>query len=132
MSYDPSSIRTAAGKVRFLGSARSGTRDAWHMRLTSIALVPLTIGFVWFILSLVGQDYASVRASLGRPLPAIILLLFILTSIAHMKIGMQSIIADYLHDKKLKEFALMANLFFAAATGFASAYAVLKLSLASA
>lgn len=129
MSYDPSSIRTAASKVRYLGSAHSGTREAWHMRLTSLALVPLTICFVWLILSLVGQDYSGVRASLSRPLPAIVMLLFILTSVAHMKVGMQSIIVDYVHGKKLKELALTANLFFASAIALASAYAVLKLGL---
>jgi succinate dehydrogenase / fumarate reductase membrane anchor subunit len=129
MGHDPSSIRTAASRVKFLGSAHSGTQDAWHMRLTSIALVPLTIAFVWLLLSLVGKDYLGVRAELGRPFPAILLLLFIVTSIFHMKIGMQSIIIDYVHETRLKDWALTANLFFAYAVGLASVFAVLKLSL---
>jgi succinate dehydrogenase / fumarate reductase membrane anchor subunit len=128
MANKPASIRTAASRVRYLGTARSGTRDAWHMRVTSVALLPLTIAFVWLILSLVHKDYAAARAELGQPFPAILMLLFILTSVYHMKIGMQAIIDDYIHDSHLRDLSLMANLFFCAGLGLACVYAVLKLS----
>jgi succinate dehydrogenase / fumarate reductase membrane anchor subunit len=128
MANDPASIRTAASRVRFLGAAKSGTKDAWHMRVTSIALVPLSIAFVWLVLSLVGKDYVTVRTELGQPFPAILMLMFLLSGIYHMKLGMQSIIDDYVHSAHLKDGALMANLFFSAAVGLACIYAVLKLS----
>ena len=59
MAKDPGSLRTALGRVRFLGSAKSGTHHAWHMRVTSVALVPLTILFVWIVASLgnMGPDH---------------------------------------------------------------------------
>ncbi len=98
------------------------------MRVTSIALVPLSIAFVWLVLSLVGKDYMEARAILGRPFPAILLLLFLLAGIVHMKIGMQSIIEDYIHAVHWKEGALMGNLFFSIGVGVACIYAVLKLS----
>jgi succinate dehydrogenase / fumarate reductase, membrane anchor subunit len=119
---------TAMSKPRFSGSAKSGTSDAWNMRVTSIALVPLTIALVAIVLSLSGKDYAAARAELGHPIPAIILLLFILSGIFHMKLGMQSIIDDYVHDAHLKEWSLIANLFFSVCIGMACIYAVLKLS----
>lgn len=128
MANDPRSIRTAASRVRYLGTARSGTRESWHMRVTSIALLPLTVAFVWLVLSLVHKDYAAARAELGQPLPAILMLLFIGTSIYHMKLGMQTIIDDYVHETHLKDWSLMANLFFCAGLGLACIYAVLKLS----
>jgi succinate dehydrogenase / fumarate reductase membrane anchor subunit len=115
-------------KPLFSGSAKSGTSDAWHMRVTSIALVPLTIGLVTIVLSLSGKDYAAARAELGHPIPAIILLLFILTGIFHMKLGMQSIIDDYVHDAHLKEWSLIANLCFSVCIGLTCIYAALKLS----
>jgi len=98
------------------------------MRVTSIALVPLSIGFVWLILSLLGKDYAAARAELGQPVPAILMLLFLLAGIIHMKIGMQSIIEDYVHTTGWKESALIGNLFFCLLTGIACVYAILKLS----
>ncbi|HUB63890.1 MAG TPA: succinate dehydrogenase, hydrophobic membrane anchor protein [Methylocella sp.] len=119
----------AGSKLRFLGSAKSGTADAWNMRVTSIALFPLSIAFVAIVLSLLGKDYTAARAELGNPFVAIILLLFILTGVFHMKIGMQSIIDDYVHDAHLKEWSLIANLFFSVCIGLTCLYAALKLSL---
>lgn len=128
MSGNPKSIRTPAARVRYLGSARSGTHHAWHMRLTSLALVPLTIGFVWLILSTIGKDQAAVRAILGQPVAAVLLLLFVPTSIYHMMLGMQTIIEDYVHGEHAKALSLFANMFFSAVIGVACVYAILRLS----
>lgn len=98
------------------------------MRITSIALVPLSIAFIAIVLSLVGKDYAQARALLGQPIVAIVLLLFILAGVFHMKLGMQSIIDDYVHEPHLKEWSLIANLAFSACIGLACIFAILKLS----
>jgi succinate dehydrogenase / fumarate reductase, membrane anchor subunit len=126
MADDLNSLRTPLGRVRYLGSARSGMREDWMMRLTSVALVPLTIAFVWLLLSLLAKDYNGVRAELGHPLPAIIVMLFVLVGIYHMQLGMRSIIADYVHGHG-RGWALMANLFFAATLALACIYAVLRI-----
>ncbi|MGC2221712.1 MAG: succinate dehydrogenase, hydrophobic membrane anchor protein [Methylocella sp.] len=128
MTKSPAPVRPAMSWVRFLCSAKSGTADAWNMRITSIMLVPLSIAFVAIVLSLLGKDYAAVRAELGHPLPAILMLLFILSGIFHMKLGMQSIIDDYVHAAWPREWALIANLFFSVCIGLACIYAVLKLT----
>lgn len=128
MATGPAPVPPAISKARSFGSAKSGTAEAWHMRVTSIALVPLSIAFVAIVLSLFGKDYAAARAELGHPMVAIILLLFILTGVFHMKIGMQSIIDDYVHDAHLKEWSLIANLFFSVCIGLTCIYATLKLS----
>ncbi len=129
MSNDPAMIRGEAARERSLGSAKSGATDSWRMHVTSVALIPLSIAFVWILLSLMGKDYAGVRAELRSPLPALILLLFILAGVSHMKIGMQSIIDDYVHSAHLKNWALVANLFFSVCVGLACIYATLKLSM---
>ena len=128
MAKRPAPVRHAMRRVRFLASTKSGTADAWNMRITSVALVPLSIACVAIVLSLLGKDYAAVRAELGHPLPAILILLFILSGVFHMKLGMQSIIDDYVHAALPKEWALIANLFFSVCIGLACIYAVLKLS----
>ncbi len=56
------------------------------------------------------------------------MLLFIVASIWHMKIGMQVVIEDYVHDEKIKLISIIGNNFFSAAVALASIYAILKLS----
>ena len=124
---DQASMRSMAGRVRYLGAAKSGTRDLWLMRLTSVALLFLSIAFVWTMLSLVGKTLPQVQAQFSHPLVSILMLLFILASIVHMKIGMQAIIDDYIHAVQVKEWAMMANIFFSVAVGVAAVFAVLKL-----
>jgi succinate dehydrogenase / fumarate reductase membrane anchor subunit len=122
------SMRTPLGRVRGLGSAKSGTEHFWRQRLTAVANVPLSIAFVLIVGSLVGRNHAAVVQILGSPLVAVLILLFMLSIATHMKIGMQEIIEDYVHADVLKLVLLAANTFFAIAVGLASAFAILKLS----
>jgi len=123
----PSDLRTPLGRVRFLGSARMGTTDAWLVHLTAIALIPLTVGFVWLVLDLLRKDYNGVRAELGRPAPAILLLAFIFAGIVHMELGMRSIIVDYIGGQT-RAWALAANTLFAALLAVACVYATLRVA----
>jgi succinate dehydrogenase / fumarate reductase, membrane anchor subunit len=121
-------MSTPLGRVRGLGSARSGTEHFWRQRLTAVSNVPLIIGFVFIVVGLLGRNHAAVVQILGSPLVAVVMLLFILSVTTHMRIGMQVIIEDYVHDETAKLALLMANTFFAVAVGLASAFAILMLS----
>jgi succinate dehydrogenase / fumarate reductase, membrane anchor subunit len=121
-------MSTPLARVRGLGSAKSGTDHFWRQRLTAVANVPLTIAFVFIVIGLLGRNHAAVVQILGSPLVAVIMLLFIVSITTHMRIGMQVIIEDYVHDEGHKFFLLMANTFFAFAVGLASAFAILMLS----
>ncbi len=123
----PSDLRTPLGRVRFLGAARTGTLDAWIIHLTSVALVPLTVGFVWLVLDLLRKDYNEVRAELARPIPAILLLAFVLGGIVHMELGMRSVIADYIAGQS-RAWALTANTLSAALLALACVYATLRIA----
>ena len=122
------SMRTPLGRVRGHGSAKSGTGHFIHQRLTAIANIPLTVAAVLIVVSLIGHNQAGVRQILGWGPVAIVMLLFILSISYHMKIGMQVIIEDYVHDERAKYALLILNAFFAVAVGSSSIYAILKLS----
>jgi len=121
-------MSTPLARVRGLGPAHSGTDHFWHQRLTAVANVPLIIAFVFILIALLRRNHAAVVQILGSPLVAVILLLCIISVTAHMRIGMQVIIEDYVHEEKQKLTLLVLNTFYAVAIGLACAYAILKLS----
>lgn len=127
-SGKPSSIRTPLGRVRGLGAAHAGTTDFFRQRITAVALVLLIIPVIAVIMTLLGRNQAAAAQILGSPLIAIIMILFIIASCWHMKIGMQVVLEDYVHDEKLKLTAIIANNFFSFGVGIASIYAIIKLS----
>jgi succinate dehydrogenase / fumarate reductase, membrane anchor subunit len=127
MSGSPS-MRTPLGRVRSLGSSHSGTRDFWRQRLTAVAMTLLIVPVVVIVLMLLGRNHAGAAQILGQLPIAIILLLFIVASAWHMRIGMQIIIEDYVHGEKTKLALVIANNFFCIAVALASIYAILKLS----
>jgi succinate dehydrogenase / fumarate reductase, membrane anchor subunit len=127
-SPSPRSMRTPLGRVRSLGASHSGTSDFWRQRITAVASVLLILPVIVVVMMLLGRNQAWAAQILGSPVVAIVLLLFIITTVWHMKIGMQVVIEDYIHNEKLKLASVMANNFFVVAVALASIYAILKLS----
>jgi succinate dehydrogenase / fumarate reductase, membrane anchor subunit len=121
-------IRTPLARVRGRGAAKTGTGEFWYQRLTAVANIPLTIVVVIILITLLGRNQAAVAQILGSPAVAIILILFIASITTHMRIGMQMIIEDYVHDESAKLVLIMANTFYTVVVGLAAVYAVLKLS----
>ena len=122
------SMRTPLARVRSLGSSHSGTSDFWRQRLTSVAMTVLIVPVIVVVLMLIGSNQAGAKQIFSSLPIAIILLLFIIASAWHMKIGMQVIIEDYVHNEKVKLASVMANNFFCIAVALASIYAILKMS----
>jgi succinate dehydrogenase / fumarate reductase membrane anchor subunit len=122
------SMRTPLARVRSLGSSHSGTGDFWRQRITAVATTLLMVPVIVIVMMLLRRNHAFAAQTLGSLPIAIILLLFIIASAWHMKIGMQVVIEDYIHNEKLKLVSVMANNFFSFAVALASIYAILKLS----
>jgi succinate dehydrogenase / fumarate reductase membrane anchor subunit len=122
------SQRTPLAKVRGLGSAKEGTEHFWRQRLTAVANIALVCFLIWLVMKLAGADHATVKRTLARPQIAVPLLLLVLSGVVHMRLGMQTIIEDYVHSEGRKVAALMLNSFFAILVGITCVFAVLKLS----
>lgn len=122
------SLRTPLKEVRRLGSAKEGTGHFWQQRVTGLANVFLALFLVYLVARYAGADHATVKAALAQPWNALPLLLLVLSGTAHMRIGMQVIIEDYVHTEGLKIVALLLNTFFSILIAALSAFAILKLS----
>jgi succinate dehydrogenase / fumarate reductase, membrane anchor subunit len=120
--------RTPLAKVQGLGSAKEGTEHFWKQRLTAVSNLILVCIAIWLVARLAGADFATVKRTLAKPQNAILLLLLVVSGIIHMRLGMQTIIEDYVHSEGRKVLALMLNSFFTMLVGLSCVYAVLKLS----
>ena len=121
-------FRTPAKKVRGSGSAKEGTDHFWRQRVTGVANLILVVIAVFIVLRLVGTNYEQAREVLANPFVTVVLGMLIVSGVIHMRLGMQTVIEDYVHSEGLKVAALMLNTFFAIAIGATSILAVLKLS----
>ena len=121
-------MQTPLKTVRYLGSAKEGADHFWKQRVTAVSNAVLAVFLVWLVVSLTGADYATVKHQLGNPLIALGLLALVLSGAIHMRLGMQTIIEDYVHGEGLKIVALMLNTFFTIVVALVSIFSVLKLS----
>ncbi len=121
--------RTAKARVTGLGSARSGVHHWWQQRLTSIALVPLTLFFIVPFAQVLGQGHEAVLSLYSNPFHAIIAALFIGVTLHHHAQGLQVVIEDYVHHKGWRTAALIANALICFALGFAGVFAVVMIAV---
>ncbi len=122
-------VLTPLKDVRAMGSAKSGTSHFFRSRTTGLALGLLTLPFLAILINLQGASHARLQLAAANPLVALVFLLVVAVSAYHMKLGMQVIIEDYIHDEGRKIAALIANSFFSWTLGAAGVLAVLRMAL---
>ncbi len=123
-------MRSQLGRARGTGSAHSGLHHWYAERLTAIALVPLTLWFVFSMISLAGATQEAVAAWVGYPLNTVLLLALIVMTFHHMQLGIQVVLEDYVDAKWLLNLLVLVNKAVALLLGLTGVVAVLKLSLA--
>ena len=129
---DPAALRSgSAARVRDSGSAREGAEHWWHERASSVAVLLL---FVWLIVSLLrlpALDHRGVTEWLRDPLAAVPMLLLVAATFWHLKMGLQVIVEDYVHDEGNRFLSLLL-LGLASVGGAAFAiFAVLRIAFAA-
>lgn len=90
-------MRSPLGRAIGLGSAKEGVEHWLLQRITALALIPLTLWFVIALIRLIGADFDTVQDWVGRPLPAICLVLLLIATFYHASLGLQVVIEDYVH-----------------------------------
>ena len=119
---------TPLGRVRGLGSARSGAHHWWLERLTSVSTLVL---FIWLLVSLLRLpelDYGTVTEWLASPIAAVPMLLLIVSTFWHLKLGLQVVIEDYVHEEGMKLFSITILNFFVIGAAALAFFSVLKIA----
>lgn len=109
-------------------SDHEGSVHARFMRLSSYVLAPLGVLSAWWLSGVVGATPEGVKAVIGRPLPAIVLIAFAVIGMIHARQGATEIIEDYVHDAALKEKALRVNRIASVAIAFAWTLAIMLIA----
>jgi succinate dehydrogenase / fumarate reductase membrane anchor subunit len=122
-------MRSQLGRVRGLGPAKSGAHHWKVERITAIALVPLSIWFVFAVLSHLGAPQPAVAAWAGTPINAALLLALIIMTFHHMQLGLQVVFEDYIRSNGRREAAILATRGACLLLGLMAAVAVLKLAV---
>lgn len=121
-------MRTPLSRVKGLGAAHHGVEHWWLHRVTAMSNIPLIVAFVIIMASLAGRPYGDAIRIVSNPFVALLLLLCFVSVTNHMRLGMQIVIEDYVHDRGLKIAAVIANNFFAAVIAASCLFALLKIS----
>lgn len=121
-------FRSELKKVKHLGSAKDGTSHWWAMKLTSAALIPLGLWFVFSLISVLNADIAQFYIWLKSPFQSTMMILFLLVMFHHVANGMQVIYEDYIHHELFKIAAVYLTKFACLVMLVASILAVLKIA----
>jgi succinate dehydrogenase / fumarate reductase membrane anchor subunit len=129
LSRDVARLRSPLGRARGLGSAKEGVEHWIAQRITAVALVPLALWFVAAMIGVVGADYDTMQDWVGRPLPAIVLVLLLIATFYHAALGLQVVIEDYVHGELARIGCVVVVRLVCVALAIAGIVAVLSLAL---
>ena len=123
------SLQTPLARVKGLGSARRGALDWWRQRLSAVALLPLSLWFIYELTTLNSLEYGAARAWAAAPATVLLLALFIPTLFYHAQAGLQVVVEDYVKPEGLKLTILVLVKFIAAVCAVVALLAVAKIHL---
>lgn len=121
--------QTQLGRAKGLGAAKSGVHHWWAERVTSVALIPLTLWFVFSVLSLAGHSQADIAHWVSHPVVAVLLIALVLASFHHTQLGLQVVLEDYVHVEGQRMIAILVMKAVVYLFGLAALLSVLKLAI---
>ncbi len=121
-------MRSPLGRARGLGSSNDGFGHWWMQRLTGIALLPLSLWFVYSAVQLTGASHAEFVTWVGEHGNPVLLILLVITIYHHGQLGLQVVVEDYIHGEGPKIALLILIKFGAIFFGASSIFAILRLT----
>lgn len=125
------SLRSPLGQVLGTGSAKDGTAHWWAQRLSAVALIPLTLWFLFSLLLLPELDYVTVRTWLAVPMSGFLAMLLVVVLTYHAYLGTNVVVEDYVHAHAAKLFLLLSLRFVYVLCGGAGIFAIMRIAFGS-
>ena len=122
---------TSLGRVRGLGSAHEGTEHFWRQRVTACSNLALMVWLLVALARLPDFTYVTVSQWLASPWAAVPMLLLIVSTFSHFRLGLQTVIEDYQHDANRVLMLVLLN-FFTIGAGAVAVFSILKIAFAGA
>jgi len=107
-------------------------RHWWHQRLTSLALVPLTVWFVVSLLTLPSFSYPTLSSWMSQSWTALLLILLVLVATWHSQLGVRVVVEDYVHEAGARTLTLVLVGFAHVLLAVAGVFAVLRVAFGAA
>ncbi|WP_232494023.1 succinate dehydrogenase, hydrophobic membrane anchor protein [Novosphingobium kaempferiae] len=120
---------TSIGRVRGLGSAKGGVHHWLLQRFTAIGNLLSVLFLIVSLVLLPDYTYGTMVEWIAKPVPAVAMILLVVTTFWHARLGLQVLVEDYLHDHANK-FAAIAALNLAACGGIAfGVFCIVRIAL---
>ncbi|MBN8818454.1 MAG: succinate dehydrogenase, hydrophobic membrane anchor protein [Sphingobium sp. SCN 64-10] len=121
---------TGIGRVRGLGSAKSGTHHWIVQRVTAVGNALLVTWLIASLAMLPAHDHAAITGWLAQPIVAVPMMLMLVSVFYHIRLGLQVLIEDYVHDDGLKFAVLILLNFFVIGCAATGLFSVAKIAFA--
>ncbi len=121
---------TGIGRVRGLGSAKHGSMHWWRQRVTAVSNLLLATWFVISMFRLPSLSHEAVVQWIGSPLVAVPLVLLPISVFYHLRLGLQVVVEDYVHEEAGKVFFVLLLNFYAVGGAALAIFSILKIAFA--
>ncbi|HRD27838.1 MAG TPA: succinate dehydrogenase, hydrophobic membrane anchor protein [Caulobacter sp.] len=132
MTATGAGFRTPLSRARGLGSAKHGVGHFIADRVTGLALIPLSIWAAFAGLKAAAGGYGAAVEWLAHPVNAVLLALFLVTGLVHLRLAIQVVIEDYIPGFVAKSALLIANYLVCVLGAALGVFAILKVALSGA
>ncbi len=89
------SIQSPLARAQGRGSAKSGVDHWWSQRVSAVALVPLTLWFLWSLANVEFGHFSVARDWFGNLKNAALTILLIVSLGYHAHLGVMVVVEDY-------------------------------------
>ena len=116
------------GRVRGLGSAKHGSIHWWRQRVTAVSNLLLASWFVVSLFRLPSFEHGAIVQWIGAPMVAVPLILLTVSVFYHLRLGLQVVMEDYVHEEGGKVFFVLLLNFYSIAGAALAIFSILKIA----